>query len=271
MGLKKTYDVVTQFPGLLIIHQKIPSHEVGRHEHAEHEFFLPLQGEIKISWGKTSISAGPGRMLYVPPDLDHSFSSSAQGSGERLIWLIDKNLFQKHSRKKFAPVVMAADTLARELLFYLLLRPKTPGAKHFVLALLASLIENLESTHLQERDLALEHLSGKCIDPRVQKALEILSETGANPPLPEVARLSGQSLRNFNRLFLKETGMNPKDFILLKRIKAAKNLLLSTRLSVTEIGLEVGYNSISKFIEAFKRLEGTLPSTYRAEFQSKKT
>ncbi len=88
--MKKTRDILVEFPGLIIVHQKIPGQEVGRHQHPEHEFFMPLQGEITVEFGKEPVKAGPGRMLYVPPILDHCFSSSAQGSGERLIWLVDQ-------------------------------------------------------------------------------------------------------------------------------------------------------------------------------------
>lgn len=74
--VSKFKDIIVHFPGVMIIHQKIPSHEVGRHTHDEHEFFLPLQGEIKVEHNHKFFKAGPGRMLYVPPKIGHRFSSS---------------------------------------------------------------------------------------------------------------------------------------------------------------------------------------------------
>src|SRR5262249_23628964 len=117
---KQAMDIIAEFPGLTIIHQKIPSHEVGRHEHAEHEFFLPLQGEITIETEGVVTKAGPGRMLYVPPNIDHSFSSAAQGSGERLIWLIDERLWKAHGAARFGITALASNSLVKELLFFLL-------------------------------------------------------------------------------------------------------------------------------------------------------
>lgn len=60
-------DTVAKFPGIAIIHQKIPHYEVGHHSHSEHEFFIPLQGEITIQAEQETTKAGPGKMLYAPP------------------------------------------------------------------------------------------------------------------------------------------------------------------------------------------------------------
>lgn len=129
-------DIIAKFPGITILHQKIPGQEVGRHIHDDHEFFLPLQGELTVKYGNKAIKAGPGRMLYIPPDLDHSFSSSASGSGERVIWLIEKQTMNLHSNDSFSPSVFPANSLVKELIFYLLIHQKVEGQKYFISALI---------------------------------------------------------------------------------------------------------------------------------------
>lgn len=264
--MSKRQDLLTEFPGLIILHQKIPNNEVGRHQHDEHEFFLPLQGEITVhSEGKT-IKAGPGKMLYVPPDHDHSFSSSAQGSGERLIWLITKKSWNQHCSERFAASVFSANALAKELLFYLLLNKKQEGHRHFIAALIESLKDSLHSCRLQKKEIESEHLAGRVLDPRIQKAMKLIDEQLGSLSLADVANKSGLSSRNFNRLFLQSTNMTPKEFLILRRIAKAKILLKESRLTITDISLEVGYNSLSKFIETFKKMEGVLPSDFRRSF-----
>lgn len=249
---------------MVIIHQKIPGQEVGRHQHAEHEFFLPLQGEITVNYDGKEAKAGPGRMLYVPPDLDHSFSSAAQGSGERVIWLIDQKTWAKHVRGKFPPSSFPINALAKELVFYLLIHREAQGAKYFIAALVESLFESLQSAELEKKNISSDHLAGRISDARIQRAMELMEKELGAISLSEVAKRSGLSLRNFNRLFLKEAGLGPKDYLLLRRVEKAKWLLRETKMTVTDIALEVGYNSLSKFIATFKRLEGVLPSDYRA-------
>lgn len=252
---------------MVIIHQKIPGQEVGRHQHNEHEFFLPLQGEITISYGDITVKAGPGRMLYVPPGLDHSFSSSAQGSGERVIWLLDQKTWKKHINKKFLPCSMTINSLAKELIFYLLIHKKEKGTPYFISALVESLRESLLATQLEQKDILSAHIAGRVNDERIQKALEFMEmELGAS--LTEVARRSGLSLRNLNRLFLKECNLSPKDYLILRRVEKAKSLLRETKMTITDISMEVGYNSLSKFIDTFKKQAGVLPSDYRSNLAS---
>jgi AraC-like DNA-binding protein len=263
--MAKALDLVAELPGMVVIHQKIPGSEVGRHSHDEHEFFLPLQGEISVTYKDTTVKAGPGRMLYVPPDLDHSFASSAQGSGERVIWLVDQKTWKKHVDGKFLPCSFPANSLVKELIFYLLVHQKTKGASHFISALIESLGESLASAHLDRRTIFSDHVAGRVKEERIIRALELIDNELASLKLSEIAKRSGLSLRNFNRLFLQETGLTPKDFLILRRVEKAKGLLRKSRMTVTDIALEVGYGSLSKFIATFKRIEGILPSDFRAQ------
>ncbi|OYZ11330.1 MAG: hypothetical protein B7Y39_19470 [Bdellovibrio sp. 28-41-41] len=261
---KKSGEIIAKFPGMVIIHQKIPSHEVGRHEHSEHEFFLPLQGEITVQYEKATVKAGPGKLLYVPPNLDHNFSSTAQGSGERVIWLIEETLWRQHGKANFSVTSLQNNSLVKELIFYLLIHQKADGVRYFISALIESLMESLTATQMFRSSLFSEHIEGKVEDPRVKRSIILIDEKLADISLTNVASKSGLSLRNFNRLFLQEVGMTPKTYLILRRVEMAKKLLKETKLTVTDISFEVGYGSLSKFIETFKKIEGILPSDYRS-------
>lgn len=262
--MSKVRDLLAEFPGMTVIHQKLPGREVGRHQHPEHEFFLPLQGEISVSYEGETVKARPGKMLYVPPHLDHSFTSSAQGSGERVIWLIDQKTWRKQVAGEFLPCSFPINSLAKELIFYLLIHQKTKGTPSFISALIESLGESLAGAQLERKKVFSDHLSGRVTDERILRSMKIIEEEMAEMTLGEIAKRSGLSQRNFNRLFLKETGLGPKDYLFLRRMEKANRLLLETSLTVTDISLEVGYHSLSKFIAAFKRTQGILPSDYRS-------
>jgi AraC-like DNA-binding protein len=131
--------------------------------------------------------------------------------------------------------------------------------------------QSLESANLAERKLHLEHVGAKAADPRLQKALQILRKEYATVTLSEVGRRSGLSARTLHRLFLKEVEMSPKDMILLLKVERAKALLRDPRATVTDVALQVGYESLSKFIATFKRIEGMLPSDYRDDTKRAKS
>lgn len=68
------------------------------------------------------------------------------------------------------------------------------------------------------------------------------------------------------RFFKKYVGMTCFDYINFSRVNLAAELLLSSNLSVTEIGLEVGYKNTSYFLKRFKEKYGTTPNSYRKSF-----
>jgi AraC-like DNA-binding protein len=67
----------------------------------------------------------------------------------------------------------------------------------------------------------------------------------------------------YSRLFRSQTGTSPGRFLTAIRLSKAKRLLLETPLSVTEISLLVGYNSLGTFTSRFTRSVGVSPARYR--------
>ena len=65
------------------------------------------------------------------------------------------------------------------------------------------------------------------------------------------------------RTFKKITGLNLNQYINSIRVKEAEKLLLNTKLSITQISEEVGYDSITHFGRVFKTLTGVSPLKYR--------
>lgn len=260
--MRQGQDLSARFPGIVIIHQKIRGKVVGDHAHEEHELFLPLQGEIQIGASGRTLKAGPGKMIYLPAGQTHSFQSATSAQGERLILLVDQKIWKMNQCGSFPASVVSASQLCKELLFHLLIYPKTRAARSLIDTLLQTASEMLEAAGTGAfGDLA--HLEGRASDPRVQRALaEIQSRYVSKLSMENLARISGLSVRNLNRLFLAELGMTPKQIITSYRMECAKELLKRGRTSVTDIALEVGYSSVSQFITTFRKLTGQLPSEF---------
>jgi AraC family transcriptional regulator len=82
--------------------------------------------------------------------------------------------------------------------------------------------------------------------------------------LQDMAEIAFLSPFHFNRVFHQTTGLPPAQFLYALRLEAAKRLLLTTSLSVTDICYEVGYNSIGTFTYRFTQLVGLSPRHFRA-------
>ncbi len=57
--------------------------------------------------------------------------------------------------------------------------------------------------------------------------------------------------------------MPPHRYLTSRRIEHAKALLAERKLSVTEIGLGVGFSETSSFTSVFRKLTGETPTEYR--------
>ena len=81
--------------------------------------------------------------------------------------------------------------------------------------------------------------------------------------LATLARLVRQSPFHFCRAFKCSFGMPPLRYQAKRRIEQAKILLARPEMSVTEIGLTVGFGCSSSFATAFRKATGFTPTEYQ--------
>ncbi len=81
--------------------------------------------------------------------------------------------------------------------------------------------------------------------------------------LDTLAGVAGMNPKYFCRIFKAITQQSPMDYVIFYRIEQAAILLSTTDLSVTEIGMECGFNDCSYFIRTFKKLKQMTPNKYR--------
>ncbi|WP_010272285.1 helix-turn-helix domain-containing protein [Paenibacillus senegalensis] len=81
--------------------------------------------------------------------------------------------------------------------------------------------------------------------------------------LAELARHAAYSPYHFTRIFKEQIGISPQYYISSLRLQRAKDLLLGTGLSIRDISLEVGQQSLGTFTTRFTEKVGMTPSEFR--------
>lgn len=108
------------------------------------------------------------------------------------------------------------------------------------------------------------------VDPSVsepiQKALDyIYMNIREKINLNDVAEHAGVSSCYLSKLFVKETGINIKDYILETKVEKAKNLLKYSEIDSVEIANFLSFSTQSHFISTFKKYTGTTPKKYKSQ------
>jgi AraC family transcriptional regulator len=84
-----------------------------------------------------------------------------------------------------------------------------------------------------------------------------------NISLAKLAGLTRLSPFHFARAFKQSFELPPRRYLTLRRIERAKELLSQPDLSVTRIGVNVGFGDTSSFSAAFRRETGVTPTNFR--------
>jgi AraC-like DNA-binding protein len=107
---------------------------------------------------------------------------------------------------------------------------------------------------------------------RLCQARDLLRQTDEeNVSIRFVAREVGMSPYHFIRLFKAVFGETPKQCQLQARLDRAKDLLMLTDSSVTDVCMEAGFSSLGTFTYVFTRRVGIPPTTYRKKVRSMMT
>jgi AraC-like DNA-binding protein len=100
--------------------------------------------------------------------------------------------------------------------------------------------------------------------PLVARAKQFIQEHYAEKlSLRLVAAAVNTSRFYFCKQFRKATGFSFTEFVSRTRIEQAKILLLNPNLRVSEIAYEIGFQSLTHFNRAFKKIMGQSPTEYR--------
>ena len=97
-----------------------------------------------------------------------------------------------------------------------------------------------------------------------EKVTAFISEHFAEKlTISQLASLVSLSDYHFIRIFKRQTGFTPHEYILNTRMNTARYLLKNSTLSVKDICFSTGFSCESVFCSAFKRTEGITPAQYR--------
>jgi len=101
----------------------------------------------------------------------------------------------------------------------------------------------------------------------IENIVDYLSQHfGEKLTISALAQIAKKSESHFIRIFKKETGQSPMEFLMKVRLDKAKKLLRSGTKNITEVSLQCGFSSTSHFSSSFTKHTGITPSDYQNSY-----
>lgn len=194
----------------------------------------------------------PHRAVWIPAGVVHSVQMSGRVTVRTLFFR------SRLSRRRLPRTCLALNVppLVRELVLHASRRNTLRRDTSADRRLAQVILDQLETLPAEPLQLPMPD------DARARKAAELLQADPGDPAsLAEAARATGASPRTLERLFLAEARMTFGHWRRRLRLVEALRLLAKGQ-AVTRVALDVGYQSPSAFVSAFRRELGTTPSRY---------
>jgi AraC family transcriptional regulator len=238
------------------------------HTHPAYMFILNFTDQTLVKIDGKIVPGRPGKVFALSPGVPHQ-ELPLDSPPRYICALIDRKFFEKQywscSGKKPA-FSSSAFFDAHEGLALLLKRfmaeadSGIPGGK----AVLAAL--GVEICHSLIRSIIKTPAVKSRVEERVEigRAIEhIHSNLGEKIVVEDMASVARLSPSHFARVFKKETGKAPMEYVSELRLERAKKMLLAKDKSVTEIAVLCGFGSPSYLSSCFQKAYQMTPSEYR--------
>ncbi len=266
------YRIVPPFPPGVNLEQ------LECHWHDEMELFKVLKGTARVQCGNEYFEVCTGEMvffnggeLHAAQPLDGTvmgydavvFSPEILCSGQEDIGRVKYVSPVLEGRLRIDRVIHGADAREVKMLERFdeaveLMRSRPAAYELRVRGCLLDLFGSLCEGSTAERTSSSGPAQG------IKAAIEYIRENYRQPiTLEQLAEVSHMSEGHFCRLFKKYTFKTPVQYINSLRLTTAADLLLESSRKEIDVAMDVGFNSLSYFIDMFKQSMGCTPTEFR--------
>lgn len=264
------------------IHHNRETDSYPIHWHTAMEIIMPYENIYTVEIGNDKIVLSEGDIIIIPPGELHTLI--APESGSRMIMQIDYSLMCNlkgmdsllHTLHPYVVIRKSnndelRDELAETLRDYMLeIESEYFGKAQYhearIYSLMISFFVDLgRETSNQERQFG--NFTTNKQHEYVQKFMNVCNYINEHctedVTVDELADIAGFSKFHFARLFKQFTNVSYYDYLTRKRIEHAETLLITPDVSITEVAMQSGFNSLSTFNRVFKNLKNCTPSEYK--------
>lgn len=245
-----------------------------RHFHNAYELVFICEGRVRFEIGQSCYDVGANTILFISKLEEHNLRILSGTYRRYFILLTPSQLDRLIDDPKLKSVFISrpsgfchafdlniyADRVGG-LLENMLLEHQHPGSfsRHASQSLFNLLMILCYRAKKEDFPLPSKRFSRAVFD--IQKYIDRHFTEEIN--LEELSARFYISPSYLSHTFREWTGSSPKQYIMRSRIAYAKEILITTDLSVSDIAVRCGFMDVSNFIRSFKKETSQTPMQYR--------
>lgn len=247
------------------------------HFHSYYEFYYLLSGNRKMFLNNKVYFVKPGDLVLIPKGEIHRTTYYSEGVHERIALCFDdfmvENLkkqigeciFEECFCKRHISVPLNQQSQLETIFEKLLSEKEAENVQDIFSKLLCQrYCEEIVMFIIRLQREQEELLMPQSFDTGIEAAAAYISNNYEQQiTLEYMANKYCMSTGHFSKQFKKVTGFGYKEFLNMVRIRHACELLQRTTKSVTQISLECGFMDSNYFGDAFRKIKGVSPRTFR--------
>ena len=260
--------------------ETVDSLHIKSHYHNTYELIFIIEGISDIKINSKNYEAGPGSLIFISHLESHEVEV-LQFPYKRYYLLIKPQLFQniiddqrlgsifKNRPESFKHVLsLKEDERALVASLFSQIKQELDSELEFKIqgaaALMQLLLIRLYRNH--QESFPLTDATGPTnIIHQIQNYID---EHYLEPvTLKTVSEIYFIDMYYLSRLFKKICGFSFKEYLILQRLSAAKELLVNSNISITQVCSDSGFCNVNHFIRIFKQNEGISPYQYRMKYK----
>ena len=253
------------------VDEKHARYHAPLHWHRPSEIARVLKGVLEIHLNDRTVQAKAGDIIYINREIIHGYTPDNciyEVIDFDMKELLLRTSFCEEGLRLFAskhviinPFCLKEDAALHTLADKLFSVASTQTGEHDLL-ILGALFELLGTIILKNQytENVKTHAQIKVFKP----LLEFIENSYMKPiALAEMAQVAGMSASYFSVVFRELFNQTPMDYLNSYRIERACIFLLNSKLPVTEIAYQCGFNDSAYFVKVFKKYKNTTPKQYR--------
>lgn len=263
--------------GIFFHHYDHPAHQSPDHQWMQHIIGItegtrhPVESEHRVEGKVHNCYCKPGEMFFIPAGV--KYASHWHEAGEFSLLGFSPSFFEqvaqasvRGKRVELIPQIGIRDRLVQQIGLALKadIESKHPAGRVFGESLATGLVIHLLKQYSVWQPQLASNNESQLSERQLKKVSNYIQDClDQDVSLSDLADVLNLSQYHFCRLFKQSMGMAPHQYLTRCRIDRAKQLLLTTQLTITEIAFAVGFNNHSSFTRLFRQSVGLTPKQFR--------